>query len=74
MFEFFYQTVVSLFNSLSQFKDIRNYTYIRFLMKNLIRSKEKQIRKQEPKIARKTHEIASLEGTRVVLLTETHIF
>ena len=35
--------------------------YIRFLMKNLIRSKEEQIRKQEAEIARKTHEIASLE-------------
>ena len=30
-------------------------------MKSLIRSKEKQIGKQEPEIARKTHELASLE-------------
>ena len=30
-------------------------------MKNLIRSKEEQFRKQEAEIARKTHEIASLE-------------
>ena len=30
-------------------------------MKNLIRSKEEQIRKQEDEIERKTHEIASLE-------------
>ena len=30
-------------------------------MKNLIRSKEEQIREQEAETARKTHEIASLE-------------
>ena len=30
-------------------------------MKNLIRSEEEQFRKQEAEIARKTHEIASLE-------------
>ena len=51
-FEFVDQTVVSLFNSLGQ-----RYTYIRFH----IRSKEEQIRKQEAGIAKKTHEIASLE-------------
>ena len=32
------------------------------LMKNLIWSKEEQFRKQEAEIARKTHEIASLES------------
>ena len=40
---------------------VQSHTYIRFLMKNLIRSKEEQIRKQETETARKTHEIASLE-------------
>ena len=43
----------------------QRYTYIRFRMKNLIiiviRSKKEQIRKQEAEIARKIHEIASLE-------------
>ena len=64
MFEFFYQTVVSLFNSLRQFKDIRNYTYVYTISheeSNSVSVKKKQIRKQEPEIARKTHEIASLE-------------
>ena len=40
---------------------VQRYTYIRFLMKNQIRSKEEQIRKQEAETVRKTHEIASLE-------------
>ena len=43
----------------------QRYPYIRFRMKNLIiiviRSKKEQIRKQEAEIARKIHEIASLE-------------
>ena len=37
------------------------YTYVRFLMKNLIRSEEEQLRKQEAEIAKKTHEKALLE-------------
>ena len=38
--------------------------YIRFLMKNLIRSKEEQFRKQEAEIARKIHEIQSSPSHR----------
>ena len=53
-FEFVNQTVVSLFNSLSQLKDMRIYDFTFGL-------KKEQIRKQEAGIARKTHEIASLE-------------
>ena len=33
---------------------VQRYTYMRFLMKNLIRSKEEQIRKQEAEIAKKS--------------------
>ena len=40
---------------------VQRYTYVRFLMKNLIRSKEEQLRKQEAEIAKKTHEKALLE-------------
>ena len=50
--------MVSLFNSLRQFKDIHMYD---FSLKNLIRSKEEEIRKQEADIAKKTHEKALLE-------------
>ena len=46
--------MVSLFNSLSQLKDMRIYDFTFGL-------KKEQIRKQEAGIARKTHEIASLE-------------
>ena len=35
---------------------VQRYTYVRFVMKNLIRSKEEQLRKQEAEIAKKTHE------------------
>ena len=41
--------------------NLKIYTYVRFLMNNLIRSKEDQIRKQEAEIAKKTHEIVLLE-------------
>ena len=40
---------------------VQRYMYVRFLMKNLIRSKEEQLRKQEAEIAKKTHEKALLE-------------
>ena len=50
--------MVSLFNSLRQFKDIHMYD---LSLKNLIRSKEEEIRKQEADIAKKTHEKALLE-------------
>ena len=39
---------------------VQIYTYTRFLMKNRIRSKEDQIRKQEADFAKKTHEQALL--------------
>ena len=40
---------------------VQRYTYVRFLMKNLIRSKEEQLRKQEAEIAKKNQEKALLE-------------
>ena len=40
---------------------VQRYTYVRFFMKNLIRSKEEQLRKQEAEIAKKNQEKALLE-------------
>ena len=49
---------------------VQRYTYVRFLMKNLIRSKEEQLRKQEAEIEKKTHENALLEHPSVTDLVE----
>ena len=40
---------------------VQRYRYVRFLMKNLIRSKEEQLRKQAAEIAKKNQEKALLE-------------